>query len=121
MKMHFEKPNDNENWLSYPEFVFAGFWIENIYIGKPKNRNNEVGFTIDWNPVYEFWDLQLMPILGNGINAQKTHWDDVENWLKENGYRYTRSDGDVWTWLDHVFIKGTSFWIYPKEVLCQTK
>lgn len=102
------------------EILYAYLYYKGIYIGEYHNFQRMDGYDLEWNPVCNFYDLRLLPILGDGKDVQKTHWDQVENWLKEEGYKYKRENSSWWKWIypegsTRILIRGVRFFIYPKN------
>lgn len=70
-------------------------WEDGIYIGESRED-----FYLDYNNYYNFYDLKMLPILGNGINVQKIYWDKVQDWLIKNGYKFSVDYSTFWKWID---------------------
>jgi hypothetical protein len=115
MKLVIVEPPDVEKAQfeitgKFEDIFSAGLYLEGIYVGKEYDD-----FIIDWNNVYKYYELKMLCFPNNGINVRRSHWDDVEQWLRRNNYRYERGDGSYWKWVNGVYIEGTRFFIYPQK------
>ncbi|MFZ2992432.1 MAG: hypothetical protein WA061_01840 [Microgenomates group bacterium] len=102
------KKDEPEYW-SIEELLFAGLNHDNVYLGTWHGERKE--FSVSYNGVYDCYDVSLFPILGNS-DQHSAHFDEFEDWLKNNEYSYKRNN--TWTWWNKIKYDGARFFIEAK-------
>jgi hypothetical protein len=106
MQFRITPPNGKSLSIYGAKLLQAALDYEDVHIGE-WNRD----YTIDWNPVYQYYRVVLKPRMGNGEKAQVSHYEDFQKWLELHGYRYEMQSS--WEFLnDHTQIKTMQFDVY---------
>lgn len=71
-----------------------------IYIGNEHTPAIDGHFSIEYNCFHHLYEIILFPIPENRISTK--HWDDVLSFIRDQGYKYTKTN----TWK----------WIYPEDL-----
>jgi len=85
----------------------AWLYFHGIFIGDSRKH-----FIVDYNTVYDAYDIHLYEIKGNGDS--KAHWQKVIDFLKEQGYDLTANYND-WRWEGKTRLDGVRIWIKAVE------